>query len=113
MGLLRKKTQLEDEYSLLSEMEMLQVYGGEGDITITNPGCTLNLVTGCGVSSGSGSNSGGSSSSGSSSSGNSSSGSSSSGSSSNCSGCGSSCGCSDPNSSTICVGGDLLCFNKQ
>ena len=101
---------LEDEYSLLSEMEMLQVYGGEGDINITNPGCTLNLVAGCGVSSGGGSNSGGSSSSGSSSNG-----SSSSGSSSNGSGCGSSCNCGhnndpDSNDGTICIGGDLLCF---
>lgn len=30
MSLLKRKTMLEDEYSLLSEMEMLHVYGGTG-----------------------------------------------------------------------------------
>lgn len=113
MSLLKRKVQLEDEYSLLSEMEMLHVYGGEGDITITNSGtCSVNLVAGCGVSSGGGSSSGGSSS------GGSSSGSSSSNSGSSCgSGCGSSCscGCNNDNSDNqdsdiVCIGGNAGCF---
>ncbi len=61
MALLTRVPQLEDEYSLLSEMEMLHVYGGSGgDIIITNQGpCEVNTVSGCGASSGgSGSGSG-------------------------------------------------------
>ena len=110
MSLLRKKTQLEDEYSLLSEMEMLQVYGGEGVIITNSLNCTVNTVAGCGAPSGGGSNSGGSSSGSSSSTGSSSNGSSSNGSSgdSGCS-CSHSDNDSDPNNGTICVGGDLVC----
>lgn len=52
MALLERIPQLEDEYSLLSEMEMLHVYGGNGDTTIVNPGCQVNMVPGCGTSSG-------------------------------------------------------------
>lgn len=54
MALLERVPQLEDEYSLLSEMEMLHVYGGSGgDIIISNHGyCEVNTTTGCGSSSG-------------------------------------------------------------
>ena len=59
MSLIKRNAQFEEEYSLLSEMEMLQVYGGNGDIVINNPGCTLNLEAGCnGTGSGSGTGSG-------------------------------------------------------
>ena len=44
MALLERVPQLEDEYSLLSEMEMLHVYGGNGDITVVNPGCQVNMA---------------------------------------------------------------------
>lgn len=65
MTLLKRNTQMEGEFSLLSEMDMLHVYGGDGDTIISNSGCSLNFVAGCGASS-SGSH-GGSSSAGSSS----------------------------------------------
>lgn len=59
MKLLKRNTLLESDLSLLSEMEMLQIYGGDGDYTIRNNSCLLNFVAGCGVGSGnSGSSSG-------------------------------------------------------
>lgn len=54
MELLKRTHQEEEECSLLSEMEMLHVYGGKGDdeetntrCSITNNGC-INNLPGCG-----------------------------------------------------------------
>lgn len=107
MKLLKRNTLLESDLSLLSEMEMLQIYGGDGDYTIRNDSCLLNFVAGCGVGSG---NSGSSSGTGTSSSAESSSGSSTSSSSSSNSGNTSTGGIgnSSANGSNIglvCIGG--------
>ena len=59
---LKRNSHLENEFSLLTEMEMLHVFGGDGDIIInptnTAPGCQTTVNPGCGSGTGSGSGSG-------------------------------------------------------